>query len=360
MANRRNFDFFIHAPNKHGRRSFAIIQRQGKVSKTLKLPELDAINKNFKEGVIDYNVAVDLVEKLKNRLYEQHKPDKFVHNENVDLLKKYWAHKYEHKDIKARSSAYSRLRRAIEALEGLSLLTSSQYDIQAKISKHPRQRTIAAALNQMLIFSGRKDVRIPLNRKIRKKPRYLTPAELDIVLSHITGDHADTMKLLCRVAIATGLRVGEIFALTRSSLREEGDGLYIIEQMEKSGVFDVTKTREDRFVPILLSYKKDVLRWVTEIPMALRLEIRTIRHAEVLKEACMKVFPDNEDKHCVFHDLRHSYAAEMLRLGYGIDIVARCLGNSLQVCQEYYAGFTLSQNSLTAVIHQMRRQQSGH
>lgn len=50
-----------------------------------------------------------------------------------------------------------------------------------------------------------------------------------------------------------------------------------------------------------------------------------------------------------FHDLRHSYAIELLNHGVSLSLTAQALGNSVQVCQEYYAGFELSDEGLDVI-----------
>jgi integrase len=357
MPYKRNLDFFIHAPNKHGRKTFAILKRENGTSKSLKIPELDAINRKFLDKTIDHNTAVELVQELKDKLYERHKVEKYVHNENLDLLKDHWEKRYEHKDIKDKDSAYSRLRRAVEAIEDLSLLTATTHELQAKISKHPAQRRIAAALNQMLKHIGR-DVRIPLNRKPRTKPRHLTPDELEKVLLHVKSKNKDLTSLLCRAAIGSGLRLGELFALNVSNLREDGDIIYVAEQMGYDGTFDETKTRSDRLVPVLPRYKDFVKQWIARVSRQDKIDMRKWDFAKILKKACMEVFADQPEKHCVFHDLRHSYAIELLRLGYGISVIARCLGNSAQVCQEYYAGFSMTSDDIMGIVSKLKTQTS--
>jgi integrase len=355
MPNSRNYDFFISAPNKYGRKSFAIVQRQGKNNKTVKLPEIEAVNKKFKDGTIGFETAFALVKELKDKLYAKFNPPVEVHNENVKLLKDYWLKRYEHKDIKAKDAAHSRLRYSIEAIGVLSLFTASQSELQAKISKHPQQRRIAAALNQMLKYIGRTDVKIPLNRKQRRKPQYLSPKELEMVLGQINHPDKNLIVLLCNAAMGTGLRLGELFALTSTSFRDQNDILYVVEQMDEDLKLDLTKTRSDRTVPILPRYKNDVLKWVNEVPLSEKKRLRTFKFAAIVRAACAKVFPNTPEKHCKFHDLRHSYAIELLRLGYGLSVIHRCLGNSLQVCQEYYTGFSFTDEGILGVVHDLRQ-----
>lgn len=356
MPNTRHYDFFIQAPNKkHGRKSFAIVQRQGKANKSLKLPEIDEINKRLKDGRIDFNTALDLITDIKNKLYAKHNPTPVLHSENIRLLKEYWEKRYEHKDIKDKESAYRRLRYALEAIDTLSLYTATQHELLSKISKHPQQRRVAAALNQMLKYVGRGEIRLALNRKARKKPRYLTPQELELVVGQIQHSYAPLIRTLCYAAMGTGLRLGELFALTRQNIRSQ-DGvlyLYISEQMGHDLKLDATKTRRDRTVVMIQRFVPDVYRWM-DVPESERKAIRNLNFAKILKTACIKIFPDRPEKHCVFHDLRHSFAIELIRVGLPISTIALTLGNNALVCQEYYTGFSLTDEGIVGVARFLR------
>jgi integrase len=53
---------------------------------------------------------------------------------------------------------------------------------------------------------------------------------------------------------------------------------------------------------------------------------------------------------CVFHDLRHSYAIHMLeKVEVSLTMVAKLLGDSIQVVEQYYAGFALGEEGLRSV-----------
>lgn len=355
----RVLDFILQRPNRHGKRSFAIVRRQGSTNRTLKLPDLDVINQQYKKGVLDFQSASKMAEDIRDRLYKEQKYNKNFHPENKRILDEYWKKRFEAKDITDKKSAYNRLRRAIESLEDLSLLSAPQEELQKKIHQHRQQRTIAAALNEMLVFFGRQGVKIPLNKKKRHRPKYLTESELQKVLSFIECEDKKLMITLSRVAFGTGLRLGEIYGLEPHHLRNKNKSVHVDQQLRSNGLPDDTKTSDARDVPVLSTdFQKDVFNWITKFPTQQKKESRTWRHAEIIKNACIKAFPLIKEKHCVFHDLRHSYAAALLLRGFSISDVAACLGNSLQVCQEYYSGFNLQSERLEVLITQLNRKKA--
>jgi integrase len=83
--------------------------------------------------------------------------------------------------------------------------------------------------------------------------------------------------------------------------------------------------------------------------MERRLEIRNARYAERVRTAGRKVFPKDTSKHIKFHDLRHSYAIHLLNQGVPIGLVAQALGDSVQVTQENYLGFCLTDEGVSMV-----------
>ena len=70
---------------------------------------------------------------------------------------------------------------------------------------------------------------------------------------------------------------------------------------------------------------------------------------ELMKKYCKIAFPDDPTKHLTFHALRHCYAINLLSMGVSMSLVAQSLGNTLSVCQQYYVGFELTNDSIDAI-----------
>jgi len=355
-------EYYIRAPSKTGRHlSFAIYCREGRgtpEAKTSKVSSsaIDATNQLYLSSKIDIHQARESLRAEVNRLRKQQSRYRNVQlNEiNVQVLKAYWDARYHDKDLVDKESAYNRLKRALRVLEGLPITTASAREMQDKVTiycskkkidggRSPPQRDIIAALNQMLKFFGRSELRLQKNRKLRRQVKRLTLAEFTRVVSFVENK---ALKLLLWSAIGTGARCGELFSLSYSSLKEKE--LSIEGQIDRNLTERETKTRHTRNLVVLkdaLPYLRD---WLS-LPLNDKLTIRHASHASILRKACKKAFPDEPDKHLVFHDLRHSYAIAWLSAGITIDIIAVMLGNSVSVCQEYYIGNRLPQGVLDRV-----------
>jgi integrase len=150
---------------------------------------------------------------------------------------------------------------------------------------------------------------------------------------------------LVRLAFSTGLRMGELFAIRPENIDEAGR-IQVVAQVRKDGKRSLPKTRKTRLVTVL-PYGKESLKVWLAVPVHERPRLR--HYHEIMARACRKLWPNNPDKRIRFHDLRHSFAIEMLRLGESLTTIAGLLGNSVQVCQTYYTGFSLKSESLDAL-----------
>lgn len=133
------------------------------------------------------------------------------------------AEKIEPKKTKrtSKESLEQYLRRAIRAVGELSLLTSDISLIQAAIDlAYPdqRQRQLVTYMNSLLSSIGRKEKLQPLTKAARDV-RYLPLTKLGMLLEHLPNR---AWQVLVEMAFYTGLRIGELFALTEQSRMREG------------------------------------------------------------------------------------------------------------------------------------------
>lgn len=334
------------------RKSFAIVQdtlraNGTRTQATLRHETVIALNKLMAEGVkSEAEVEVEL-RQLIDRFHDENKKRFGVvsfHEDNLKLLDEYWRRRYEFRTTKDKYSAKCRLKRAIEAVGMLSLTSADSSALQRAVNrarKGNRQRDTVAALNQMLAFAGR-SIRLSMARKERRKVKYITPEDFKKVLPQVP----ENFRTLFITLIATGCRVGEAFALERSDLK--GDVLYVETQLDRDELERETKNGRTRHTIVMAEFLDTVKKWVST-PIEKRAEIRRYPHAKIMTAACEAIFPDEPEKHLCAHDLRHSYAIWLLTKGVNLTLVAQALGNSVAVCQEYYAGFELTPDSIQAV-----------
>ncbi|MCX6125191.1 MAG: site-specific integrase [Proteobacteria bacterium] len=330
-----------------GRRTFAVLKHvlnsDGKrVSSKVKLESVDAINRQFQAEVYSFAEAERLCKEVLEQLYRERDrflPKPLFYSQNAKALEEYWRREYTHRDLIAPEVMHNDLKCSIEAVGMLSLVAATREELQAaidtKYTDDPnKQRRVVTRLNQILKFLKR-DFTLRKKREVKSPVKYLTMEELEIALRHIRDPQ---VQILCWVGFATGLRVGEIFALKKTDLRQ--NYLQVTSQLDRQDQLRDTKNRLVRRAYVIEQGSKYLQEWFT-MDKKDKDRLRTMQHAKVLGSACAKAFKDKE-KVCCFHDLRHSYAIHLLQKGVPLSHVAQSLGNSTTVCEKYYTGFMLT------------------
>jgi integrase len=338
-------DFFLVRPNqKQQRASFAILERRAREkSKSLKLEQLDAINKAFKSKQLAFVEAEEQCKDLIKKLYkdQETKVAKIYNSDNLALLSKFWEEHFIHRNQKSPKGSYGYFRRAIEALGTTSIYTATPKELAkaaASLGRGNPQRRIAWPLNRLLEYIDREQ-RIALDKRNFTEVKFLTEAEYERVRVEVPDE--STQKV-ADAAFYTGARLGELFALKSSSFRQGASVLWISTQMREDGTEDALKNNKPHLTFIVPEGAKRVRAWVEGVPTSEKLRLRNLRHAEIFREACIKVFPNSPEKWASIHDLRHAYAINLLSKGASVNLVAQCLGDSIQVVQDYYTGYILS------------------
>lgn len=353
-GNRPRINFILKKPG-NGRRTFQILKRTVRPGETpkhvaIQNERLAAINSSLLAAIQDVRaceiqcreVIADLMKVERQRL------PRIVHNEeNLRVLQGYWDKEYQDRKLTDPDAAFNRLARAIESVGSLSLYSASKGQLQKAVNKKyrdNRQRDIVATLNQVLTFMGRA-IELDRHDEIMNDVAYLTPEEFERTQKHVI-DPLD--RLLQRTAFVSGLRVGELFALTPESAM----GAQFFSQFQLDRQLERRHTKRKlakrRSIYILPGGEPAFREWSGLAPKTKK-TIRNRRHADVLKAACQKAFPERPDKHVVFHDLRHSYAIYLVSRGVSTTQVAQCLNNSSAVCEKFYSGFVLKDETIETI-----------
>lgn len=351
MGSRVNF--ILKKPDQT-RKSFSILKRTITENKSsyvkVKSEAIDAINKAFKKDkpigaciILAKEVIADLYKELNKT-----KP-KIVHNSaNRDLLEEFWKDEYEHRDLVDFESSKNDFKRAIEAVGAISLYSTTRENLQKEIAKHAKgnkQRRIVERLNTLLKFIG-KDIKLRKDKKNHADVAYLPEAD---VLKMVKFIDDENIKLMAEVAFYTGARTGELFAISSQSVR--ANVVLIQNQIDREGNKRETKNRVVRKGFVIEAGRAKVKQWAALD----KSKFRNVKFSNVIKNACQKAFPDDKTKWIVFHDLRHSYAIYLLSKGISLSLVAQSLGNSVTVCQENYAGFSLADESIDSIESLMKK-----
>lgn len=323
-----------HIKKPTGKRvKWGIFRRTEEGDKTVYPKALDAINEALKAGKMKPSKAESEVQKVVDSLYKADgvRITKAVSNTtNREILERFWEDEYEDRELQDPQSMYNDYRRAVDCLGNVGLVSADGKEMKKALKRFgldKRRRTIHR-LNTILKWLNR-GFTIDLPKPKRKDVVFLTPDEFKLVEIHLEGP----FRLLCRLAFDSGLRIGELFALTDFSL--EGAYLKVTHQLRETGERDFTKTQIDR-IAYLFPGSRGLVREFIKTKGDIS---RHLRHhaSKYFKEACKKAGV----KPVRFHDLRHSYAIRLLQCGATMEWTAKSLGNSITVCEKYYAGFKL-------------------
>lgn len=321
------------------RTSFAIIrQEEGMPALTIRDERIEAVNRQFREGVA-FDVCLSQIQDIKTELLKEEqrkRPQRVRLRENFDLFERFWKAHYLNRDLVDVKSARNDFLRAVEALGNTPLLTAPQEDLQSVVDKKwkkQKHRRIVERLNQILKWA-RPAVHLRKARPTFETPKHLSLAEFKKLLASLEDP---ALKALYELAFFSGLREGELMALTPKSRR--GQVIDVIHQIDRDGGRRDTKSRRARKAYLLPEGVEAFSVWV-------RVEDKEqYRGSHSLKAACQRLFKDPL-KHCTIHSLRHSYAIYLLSRGASMSHIAQSLGNSVVVCQQHYAGFTLTEDNI--------------
>lgn len=153
-------------------------------------------------------------------------------------------------------------------------------------------------------------------------------------------------RLLYRGLFYSGCRIGEYEALEPRDFREKF--LDVREQITEERKRRPPKGGKPRKTFLPPAGRPFLQVWCSLDPEQKR-RLRQARHNLILGTACQKVFPNQPEKWCTPHDLRHSYAIYLLAKGHRLALVAQSMGDTIAVCEEYYSGYELTPSGIEAM-----------
>lgn len=329
------------------RKTYAIEEQQpdGRWA-VLHREDIDLVNKSLLDGTTPPHIAEAKIHEILKRLYAKRDLEtktKTFHAENQRLLEKYWTEVYpqrRQRRLVAPEAAYGDLRRAVTAVGALPLDTCDIGELQDHIDDqfehNPRkQRRVCTWLNMLLKWLGREG-RLEKLRLDRQTIRHLTEGEL---LEATSKSSSDIFVLLCKAAWYSGMRKGELFAVRPEDVR--GHTVQVRGQIDRNAKERSTKTNEARTAFIIPGGEGILKEWAA-LSQEDKMAIRFIKHAKKVTNMCQEAWVSDVNKHCSFHDLRHSYAIHLLSKGIPLSHVAKSMGNSEAVCERYYVGYVLT------------------
>lgn len=331
---RLTVNYYVKRPGKKLRK-FAIYKRvvchDGKTQNTtIKNKDVDGVNLQYARNNISLENAEKKIQAIKARLSGE-TPLIFNADNNKTVEQFLTAYFRSKPFLVSRESAANKFYRAIRCLGSASIIACTYdevLDAVMRLETNSQQRESAHKLNSILKWLGR-DVRIPIAPKDQNEVSYLTEAELEKLLTALKPD----MVAAATLSFYSGLRVSELLALTPSCLLE--NNIIKVDWQLDKGKKRAPKNRKKRKAYLhpkgLNAFKSWTSRESTDLN---RLVIN-----KRFKSTCRRVLRRND---LSWHSLRHSYAIYLLGTGAPLNLVAQSLGNSAKVCEEYYAGFILS------------------
>jgi integrase len=161
-----------------------------------------------------------------------------------------------------------------------------------------------------------------LDTRSKERDREPTDDELQRLFAHWEASPRQRidMPLLCRFALATGMRQGEICAVQVEDVDLQAKTVIIRDRKDPQ-----KKKGNDQTVPLLpdaWAIVKPLLKDRTEGSI---FGVRAASVSSAFTRACQALRPPIEDLH--FHDLRHRATAEFFRMGLDIPRVALLTGH---------------------------------
>ena len=261
--------------------------------------------------------------------------------ENNKLLGRYLIERYT-PTRRARMEANSYRAHVNFLKQALTYLTMTPISTEVRIiqqvidqalnDNYRKHARMVSVLNSMLNWLGRTERLLPF-KHTSWEITYLTEKELALVLPCLDSEIG---RVACGLAFWTGLRLGELCAITNADMR--GDFLMVRTQIGNKLNRRETKTRKGRRVLLQTQAIKWLEKWL-EIPESERHRFRLQKPSGKLKAASMKALGRDN---ITFHSLRHSRAIYMISRGVSIELVAQNIGNTPQVCEKHYYGHMLS------------------
>jgi integrase len=359
--------FFVKRPNGH-RVTYSVIRRILPAGsnryrhETVDHPALTAINLRHLEGKQNATATEaqlkDLLKQLKKDAGKL-RPDVIHNTENQKIFAEFWEERFAYRDYAdnaSKRSVYNDYRRAVEILGNVSLVSGTESDVMKALSplNPSKRKRVRSKLLQLFTYAGRK-IKMPKPKKIHHAVPHLSATELEKVLAVKVKNPDDgqeremmteDMKLFYRALYWSGCRIGEAEFLKPEHFR----GIYI------DVLFQVTEEREVRPPKgnkqrraLIPPQGREIVKAWCEVDPERKRKLRQLRHNSVIRYACEKTFPNQVEKHCTPHDLRHSYAIQLLNDGQSLDAVSKSMGNTNKVCEMHYAGYVLTDSGLEAM-----------
>lgn len=344
-----HFNFFLRLPSQK-RKKIKIIKRSyghvtnpsGCSNVTLINSDLDLINKQLRSEKISLNEAIKasrlLIEKLRKESgLTEHK----INDVNQNILDRFLSeYKRDRPNLVDFQAARNKFLRNVNLLDNLSLVSASKEELYSKLESanlpDNRRRECIHKLNTVFKWLGR-DLRLVAPYEEIREVNYINEDELVILLNSIDDSG---LKLAIEISFYSGLRVGELKALNKSSIKN--NCINVDAQIDTALKKRLPKNRKKRRA-ILPDNQIELVRKWSDLEKKKYTRFYLNKNLQKHTRSVLK-------KHIKWHDLRHSFAIHLLSRGAPITLVAQSLGNSVLVCEKHYSGHIISDQGVSTLL----------
>ncbi|MEX2659955.1 MAG: tyrosine-type recombinase/integrase [Acidimicrobiales bacterium] len=165
-------------------------------------------------------------------------------------------------------------------------------------------------------------------------PRFLDDAAFAKLLRAARADPDPFARLVIDMLSRTGLRKGELMALTIDAVVQIGSAFWLR--------VPVGKLHNDRYIPLHPELKDHLDAWLADRPTTLRSDLiftdrgRPIPHARV-DRALARIASAAGVEHVTAHRLRHTLATQAINRGMSLEAIAALLGHRTMAMTMVYA-----------------------
>lgn len=179
---------------------------------------------------------------------------------------------------------------------------------------------------------------LPTYHEKNKPIAYLAPSQIEAVLQAL--QHCPSVRIAAALMIHAGLRRAEALWLRRENLSPDLRFFSVVNKADDEQDIESSLKTGERPVPILPPLKA-ILEpylgslegdWVCPSPKGLQWEGDNFgaRHRDLLRAAGLR--------HTCLH-YRHTFATQRASENWSLFRIAKTMGNSVAVCEKYYAAF---------------------
>lgn len=185
-----------------------------------------------------------------------------------------------------------------------------------------------------------------IKRKKENKIEILSEDEIQKIKEYIKGTEFELLFLL---DLSTGLREGELLALTWNDIDLKNKTLRIEKSVKEVYVYD---DENNRHIETIVQVPKTMTSFRTiPIPSTIILKLKEVKNkngiifhdenmnylkAKNVSYKWKKALKDCDIPHKKFHSIRHTYASTLLRNGVDIQTVAELMGHSAIAITQIY------------------------